>query len=96
MLEEPINVAFAPLPALSEGERVAFEDVPPGDRSILPEMGTRAFLRALGRRPNHFQRSGEWIVVQPDRYRYAITETGGVLARMVLSEYLACEVSWEE
>jgi hypothetical protein len=35
-----------------------------------------------------------WIVVQQGRYRYA-AESDGSMVRMVLSEYLACQVVWE-
>ncbi len=59
------------------------------------EIGSRVFLRAFGKSPDWFKQSVDWIVVQPDRYRYAVTETCRVLVRMVLSEYLACEVVWE-
>jgi hypothetical protein len=34
-----------------------------------------------------------WVVVQEGRYRF-LTSTGAVIVRMVLSEYLACEVVW--
>jgi hypothetical protein len=37
-----------------------------------------------------------WIVVQPGRYRYLAYVDSAVTVRMVLSEYLACEVVWEE
>ena len=59
------------------------------------------FLRRLNRffdvNPAQLETFDEcgWVVVQPDRYRYAVVETGGVVVRMVLSEYLACEVVWE-
>lgn len=94
-LEEPLEVTFAPLQVLSEQERSAFEHLTSAKPSLWPEMGSRAFLRAFGKSPDRFEQSGEWIVVQPNRYRYAVAETGGVLVRMVLSEYLACEVVWE-
>jgi hypothetical protein len=33
--------------------------------------------------------------VQPDRYRYVVAESDGVLVRIVLREYLGCEVRWD-
>ena len=93
--EEPVEVAFAPLPVLSDQERVAFEDVTSRKPDLWPEIGGRAFLRAFGKKPDQFDQVGDWIVVQPGRYRYVVVETGEVLVRMVLSEYLACTVSWE-
>ncbi len=94
-LEEPTVVCFAPLQILSDGEISAFEQLADGNLDLWPEIGSRAFLRASGESPDRLPLSGDWIVVQPDRYRYAVAETGGVIVRMVLSEYLACEVAWD-
>jgi len=94
-IEEPLEVTFAPLPALSEEEQAAFEKMTSGKLDLWPEIGSRAFLRACGKSPDRFAQSGDWVVVQPGRYRYAVVETGGVLVKVVLSEYLACAVSWE-
>jgi len=93
-LEEPVGVAFSPIPVLSDQERTAFEDMTSGKLDLLPEIGSRAFYRALGKKPDQFKQMGDWIVVQLGRYRYAVVEMGGVLVRMVLSDYLACAVSW--
>ena len=94
-LEEPTAVSFAPLSVLSDEERSSFEQTVTDKIGLWPEIGSRAFLRAFGKSPDRLPLSGDWIVVQPDRYRYAVAETGGVIVRMVLSEYLACEVVWE-
>ncbi len=93
--DEPVAITFVPLQVLSEEERSAFEHLTSEKLSFWPEIGSRAFLRAFGTSPDWFKQSVDWIVVQPDRYRYAVTETCRVLVRMVLSEYLACEVVWE-
>lgn len=38
----------------------------------------------------------DWVDVQVGRYRYlAIDDIHGVIIRIVISEYLACEVAWE-
>lgn len=95
-LEEPTVVSFAPLQILSDDQKSAFEQVAGDDKiDLWPEIGSRAFLRAFGKSPDRLPLSGGWVVVQPDRYRYAVVETGVVLVRMVLSEYLACEVVWD-
>ena len=93
-IEEPLEVTFAPLPTLSKEKRTAFENMTSGKLDLWPEIGSRAFLRACGKSPNRFEQSGDWVVVQPGRYRYAAVETGKDLVRIVLSEYLACKVSW--
>lgn len=96
IFEEPFEVILAPLPVLSKEEQAAFAlgGMTTGKLGLWPEIGSRAFSRALGKKPDHLDQQGEWLVVQPDRYRYAVVETGGVLVRMVLSEYLACAVYW--
>jgi hypothetical protein len=94
-LEEPTAVGVAPLPVLSDEVRSSFERIAADKIDLWPEIGSRAFLRAFGKSPDRLPVSEGWVVVQPDRYRYAVAETGGVLVRIVLSEYLACEIVWE-
>jgi hypothetical protein len=94
-LEEPTTVRFAPLPVLSDEGRSSFDQITAAKIDLWPEIRSRAFLRAFGKSPDRLPVSDGWVVVQPGRYRYAVAETGGVLVRMVLSEYLACEVVWE-
>lgn len=36
-----------------------------------------------------------WVVVQPQRYRYALASIAGIMGKIALSEYLACEVMWD-
>ena len=41
--------------------------------------------------------SDSWQDVQDGVYRYAVAQVPeGILVRMVLHEYLACEVGWDE
>jgi hypothetical protein len=93
-IEEPLQVTFAPLLTLSEVERNAFENVASGRLALWPEIGSRAFLRACGETPDRLERSRDWVVVQPGRYRYSAVEMDGVFVKIVLSEYLACMVFW--
>lgn len=94
-LEDPVQIEITPLPTQSPEERNNFENGPWGMFAPWPEIGSRAFHRAAGVRVDQFGLMGDWIVVQPGRYRYAVNDTGGVEVRLVLSEYLACAVSWE-
>ena len=94
-IDEPDRVDFSPALALSDQERALFEGAESGGHGPWPEIGSRAFLRACGKTTDRFEEVGGWITVQPGRYRYSVVEGGGVLVRMVLSEYLACAVSWE-
>jgi len=84
---------IVPLIAMSEEERIAFEAVMLGTYQGWPELGSRAFMRAIGSSPDKRETVGGWIIVQPGRYRYAVLE--GTIVQIVLSEYLACRVVWE-
>ena len=92
-LEEPSDIDVVPLVAMSERDRIAFETWMSGLFQLWPELGSRAFMRALGKSPDKRETEGEWIIVQPGRYRYAVLE--GTVVQIVLSEYLACRVGWE-
>ena len=40
---------------------------------------------------------GGWVEVQPGTYRYAVYQLRNqTLIRMLLRDYLACEVAWDE
>jgi len=93
--EDPDQVVAIPLPCMSPPLSEEFEKGTPEERVFFSEIGTRSFLREVGSKPDSFEQNGGWIVVQPDRYRYAVTERGETMVRMVLSEYLAGIVIWE-
>ena len=92
-LTEPRLVDLIPLGVMSEPDRIAFEEVVSGPFQLWPELGSRAFMRAVGISPDKRNTAGGWIIVQPGRYRYAVLE--GTVVHIVLSEYLACRVEWE-
>jgi len=87
---DPSSVTILPSMLMTEEQRKDFE-APPGSTTgpsvgAWPEVGSRAMQRIV---------TGEfWVVPQPGRYRYLASVEDGVLIRMVLSEYLACEVRW--
>ena len=93
-LRGPSGFAVMALDSLSDKERSSFEDVWAPELGLLPEIGSRAFVRCVEGNSDHLGYGDGWVVVQPGRYRYAVTESDGVLVRMVLREYLACEVRW--
>lgn len=94
-LEPPDHLSYLPLELFTSGQREAFEHGDDGIFAPWPEIGSRAFMRACGANPDGFTQSGDWIILRPGRYRYRVRETGGINVTMVLSEYLACEVTWE-
>lgn len=85
-LKRPDFVGIAPLRTLTVEQRHSFEEPPAVN--VWPEVGSRAMNRiAVG--------DCGWIDVQSGRYRYLAVAAGVVIIRMVLSEYLACEVIWQ-
>jgi hypothetical protein len=85
------HVLIIPISLMTDSEREEFERIP--SASFWPEVGSRAFQRVALGWPD--EGSG-WIDVQPGRYRYLTSTHGGVTVRIVLSEYLACEVNWND
>lgn len=86
----PSHLLITPLEALDDTARNHFETIP--SSAIWPEVGSRAMQRLIvyGR-----DVTGEgWIEVQAERYRYAVIAEGAIMVRIVVSEYLACEVIW--
>ena len=92
-LEEPCDIDVVPLIAMSERDRRTFERWISGPLQPWPELGSRAFMRAIGKSPDKRETSGGWILVQPRRYRYSVLD--GTVVQIVLNEYLACRVEWK-
>ena len=86
---EPSSVVISPLHLLDNGMREAFESTSGCGFAIWPEVGSRAMQCLV-------QNDNGWIEVQLGRYRYFVTTDAVVRVRLVLSEYLACEVIWNE
>ena len=81
----PSHVLVVPLPLLDDRER--FEEPP--QTGVWPEVGSRS-MRRLAMNGG----MADWIIVQPDRYRYLATVAPGILVRLVIREYLAAEIVW--
>ena len=88
--DDPDSVGIVPLSTLSLAERERFEG-PPSGISGWREVASRAMQRAVIVTMGHESSViyPEWISVQPGRYRFLAFES---TVRIVLSEYLACEV----
>ena len=86
--EEPDRVQFATLQTLTSDARRIFEELPVSD--IWPEVGSRAMQRIVDDQPG----ASAWINVQTGLYRYLASVAGGTLVRLVIREYLACEIAW--
>jgi hypothetical protein len=89
-LDDPVSVCYRPREELSPKELEKFEAVP--STSLWPEVGSRALQRLLITPGATHE---DWVEVQPNRYRYLTSQVSGVLVRIVIAEYLGCEVIWE-
>lgn len=88
--EAPVEVAYLPLPLMSDAQRESFEH--PEHAGAWPEVGSRAMQRLI---IGTDVSSGGWLDVQHGRYRFHASQAGGVEVRIVIHEYLACQVRWE-
>ena len=91
-LAKPDALWFKPLIVMGDREREEFEIEEVGP-SVWPEIGSRAMNRLLIVGDKVFEEG--WLLVQQGRYRYRTSQDSGLRVRMVLREYLACEVIWE-
>ncbi len=84
--DDPLGVSVCPIGLLDEKALELFETLP--SVSLYPEVGSRAMLRMS----EHGVFSPSWIVVQPGRYRFLASPGPPLMVRIVIGEYLACEV----
>lgn len=93
MLSAPDQVRAVPLESLTAAQRDAFENIQ-GDGMLAgwPEVGSRMMTRVM---TGQELRDG-WVIVQDGVYRYGVAQSGGIVVRSVLFEYLATEVWWND
>lgn len=102
--DAPASCWWQPLELMEEAQRGEFES----DHviGILGEAGSRGVQRALVVQVTLRSENGDlcslsllvngWVDVQEGRYRYhAIHDENGIKIKLVIGEYLACEVVWE-
>ena len=82
--------AARPLETLTATERAEFETIDMG--AGWPEVGSRMMIRVMTGQ----DLDNGWVVVQDGVYRYAVMQQNGVVVRIVIAEYLAAEVRWED
>lgn len=90
-LDDPFSIACNPLIAMGDTDVEDF--VRSQETPFWPESGSRAFIRAWKQLPKIG--ADHWQVVQPGRYQYLVSQPDGLSVRIVLSDYLACEVRWD-
>lgn len=101
---EPYHFWCGPLLTLPDDIREEFDQ--PYIQEMFGEVGSRNMQRLLmfqfeTNSKDAVQQHGgmvmnDWIDVQDNLYRYlAIDDAGSVVIRIVIAEYLACEVEWK-
>ncbi len=94
LFSETPKVAVTPFATLSEDQINTFENIDLMASDFWPEVGSRAMQRLLTNEDNVYNKG--WITVQPDRYRYAVIQAQKTEVRMVFSEYLTCQIVFED
>jgi hypothetical protein len=92
-LGEPDYIDFRPLLAMRGDEREAFEQTGDSMLADWPEVGSRALQRLLIVGSDVWQEG--WLVVQDGNYRFRVSQEDGLTVKIVLREYLACQVVWD-
>jgi len=92
-LEAPTHLYFRPLITMGENERELFEHSTEEVFAGWPEVGSRAMQRLLVVGADVYREG--WLLVQDGNYRYRVSEESGLTVKIVVREYLACEVTWE-
>jgi hypothetical protein len=105
MRGKPCRITCRPLSSLRVEERATWEE--PEAVDVWGEIGSRAIQRIVILQTKLTNAAGEdlsfgvalndWVTVQDDVYRYHVTESEHLVrVRMIMREYLACEVIWED
>lgn len=101
--EVPDHFWCGPLASMSQEMRQSFDAA--HIQNMFGEVGSRGLQRMLVTQTVLRSQTGEeshvgllvndWVEVQDGYYRYlAIDDIGGLVIRIVVAEYLACEVAW--
>ncbi len=90
--DDPALTEIASLLLMDSESREFFERPQPEPLVVWPELGSRAFLRAL---PSGGRVDEDWQEVQDGRYRYLVGQGNGNYVHIVIGEYLACRIVWD-
>jgi hypothetical protein len=82
------DIWYVPLHQMTDAQRNAFESV--AELEVFPEVGSRGMQRMLV--PG--TQVSKWIEVQNDVYRYQVVCAKKVAVKIVLQNYLACQVEF--
>jgi len=91
-IHEPSHLEIKSLSLMTNDERAAFERGGDG-LDVWPEVGSRAMQKVLVAGTDAFDEG--WLVVQEGNYRLHTSQANGLTVKLVLREYLGCEVVWD-
>ena len=91
-MQKPDYLDFRPFCTMNESDRASFECAEEGGLTGWPEVGSRAMQRLLVVDADVF--SEGWVTVQDGNYRFHVSDENGMAVKIVLREYLACQVAW--
>jgi hypothetical protein len=87
----PSHIIVKPLLLMTEEERATFESHDE-EATLCPEVGSRAMQRMFVSDGNLFNEG--CVIVQEGNYRFQINQSNGLSVKIVLREYLGCEIVW--
>jgi hypothetical protein len=91
---QPRNMMIEPICSMEELAWQIFNEkrVP---ITTWPEIGSRAFQRAVEGNGRSSEKRDFWKTIQGGRFRYMIDKDPFLRVRMVINEYLACDLTWD-
>ncbi len=101
--EEPSSIWCRPLSLMTEEERDSFDAVhivqmigEVGSRGLQRYFVTQAVIQSVdGEKSIANLLINDWVDVQDNCYRYlAIDDDGKIIIKIIIAEYLACEIIW--
>ncbi len=87
-LGAPSKVLVKPINQMTSTEKKKFESRI--KNKLLPEVGSRFMLKVL------MDLSSNWNHVQAGQYRFMTGISDRIVVKIVISEYLACEIVWDK
>lgn len=102
--QDPTSIWWKVLPSMTDEERDDFEAChvvglfgEVGSRGMQRLIVAQVVLESAAGRQNVGLVVQDWVDVQEGRYRYlAIDDGGQTTVRIVIGEYLACQVTWAQ
>ena len=80
-LDTPVSINFVPIDLMSDPQFENFMDTAPNTFSGWPEIGSRAFINSSKQTLGGYE---NWLVVQPGRYHYLVSQIAGITVRMII------------